>query len=144
MTGSVLVKDITTADVTTVSAERSLHEAVTAMHADERPYCVVEVDGIPSGVVTEHTALVACRKSGRSLDEVPLKPFATGFDAAVTPNKTIYYAVGLMVSQDLEVLPVKDGLDIVGMITQDHVVENLENLTRSTISNLGRGERWNA
>jgi signal-transduction protein with cAMP-binding, CBS, and nucleotidyltransferase domain len=140
----VLVKDIATRDVTTVSAEKSLHDAVTAMHADERPYCVVEVDGIPSGVVTEHTALVACLKSGRSLKEIPLKPFATGFEVAVMPHKTIYYAVGLMVSHELEVLPVKDGLEIVGMITQDHVLENLEKLTRSTISNLGRGEKWNA
>jgi CBS domain-containing protein len=139
----VLVKEVATADVTTVSAAGSLHDAVTAMHGAEQPYCLVEVDGIPSGIVTEHDALDACRQSGRALGEIPLKPFATGFDVVVTPHKTIYYAVGLMVSNDLDVLPVKDDLEIVGVVTQDDIVENLTDLTRETISNLGQEHRWN-
>jgi signal-transduction protein with cAMP-binding, CBS, and nucleotidyltransferase domain len=139
----VLVKEIATDEVVRVSTERSLHDAVAAMHAEELPYCVVENDGIPSGVVTEHAALDACLQSGRPLDEIPLTPFATGFDVTVTPHKTIYFAVGLMVSHEVEVLPVKDGLELVGMVTQEQVMENLTNLTRETISNLGKQHRWN-
>lgn len=139
----MLVKEVATADVTTVPVERSLHDAVTAMHSAERPYCVVEIDGVPSGIITEHDALEACRQSGRALEAIPLKPFATGFDVVVTPHKTIYYAVGLMVSHELDVLPVKDDLEIVGVITQDHIVENLTDLTRETISNLGQEYKWN-
>ena len=138
----MLVEEVAATDVVRVSAERSLHDAVTAMHRNETPYCVVEADGIPSGVVTEHNALDACRRSGRSLEEIPLTPFATGFEVVVTPQKTIYYAVGLMVSHELEVLPVKAGMEIVGVITQEHVMDNLAELTRKTVSNLGKGRRW--
>jgi signal-transduction protein with cAMP-binding, CBS, and nucleotidyltransferase domain len=139
----VLVKEIATNEVVRVSAEGSLHEAVAAMHDDEQSYCVVEADGIPSGVVTEHDALDACRRSGQRLDEIPLASFATGFDVTVTPHKTIYFAVGLMISHEVEVLPVKDDLEIVGMITQERIMENLTNLTRETVSNLGKQHRWN-
>lgn len=139
----MLVKEVATTGVVSVSDEKSLHDAVTAMHTREKPYCIVESDGIPSGIVTEHDALDACRRTGRTLEEIPLTPFATGFEVVVSPHKTIYYAVGLMVSHDLEVLPVKDDLEIVGMVTQEHIMENLTSLTRETISNLGRGKKWN-
>lgn len=139
----MLVEEVATTGVVSVPADESLHSAVTAMHEEETPYCVVAVDGIPSGVVTEHRALVACRQSGRALEEIPLTPFATGFEVVVTPHRTIYYAVGLMVSHDVDVLPVKEGMEIVGMLTREHVMENLTNLTRETVDNLGQGNRWN-
>jgi signal-transduction protein with cAMP-binding, CBS, and nucleotidyltransferase domain len=140
----VLVKDIVAAEVVSVSTEQSMHDAVTAMHRNEKTCCLLVDDGIPSGVITEHDALDACRRSGRPLERIPLAPFATGFEVTVSPHKTVYYAVGMMVSHELEVLPVKEGLEIVGMITQEQIMENLTNLTRETISNLGQGHKWNA
>jgi CBS domain-containing protein len=138
----VLVSEITTEETVRMAATGSLQDAVTTMHQRKTPYCVVEVDGIPSGLLTERDALDACRRSGRPLTEIPLKHFASGFDVAVTPDKTVYYAVGLMVSHGLDALPVKDGLEIVGVLTQEDVMANLTNLTRETVHNLGKKGKW--
>jgi CBS domain-containing protein len=139
---TVLVSDITTEELVRVAASGSVQDAVTAMHQRGSAYCIVELDGIPSGLLTEHDAVDACRRSGRPLTDIPLERFATGFDVVVTPDKTVYYAVGLMVSHDLEALPVKDGLDIVGVLTQADVMANLTSLTRETVNNLGKKGRW--
>ncbi len=138
----MLVREVTTEETVKVAATGSLQDAVTAMHQRDTSYCVVEVDGIPSGLLTEHDALDACRRSGRPLTGIPLKHFASGFDVAVTPNKTVYYAVGLMISHGLDAIPVKDGLDIVGVLTQEDVMANLTNLTRETVKNLGQKGKW--
>ncbi|WP_380678654.1 CBS domain-containing protein [Salinigranum sp. GCM10025319] len=138
----MLVSEITKDEVVTVAVTESLQDAVTAMHESATPYCIVEVDGIPSGLLTEHDALDACRRSGRPLGEISLEHFATGFEGTVEPDKTVYYAVGLMISHDLEVLPVRDGLDIVGVLTQDDVMGNLTTLTRETVMNLRQKGKW--
>jgi CBS domain-containing protein len=138
----MLVSDITTGEVVKRSATGSLQDAVTVMHESDTSYCIVDLDGIPSGLLTERDALDACRRSGRPLTAISLDHFATGFDVAVTPDKTVYYAVGLMVSHGLEALPVKDGLDIVGVLTQEDVMVNLTNLTRETVNNLGQKNKW--
>lgn len=138
----MLVSEITTTDVVTVDATQSLRDAIAAMRDGGTTYCVVESDGIPSGLITQQDALEVCFRTGRPLQSIPLDPFVRGFATTVEPHKTVYYAVGKMISADVDVLPIKDGLDIVAVLTQADVMANLTNLTRETVDNLRRGSSW--
>lgn len=138
----MLVEEIMTTDVVTVPADRSIRDAVAAMRERGTAFCIVEDDGIPSGLVTEHGIVNASLETHRPLAEIPFRHFVTGFETVVTPKKTVYYAVGTMLSRDVENLAVKEGFDIVGVLTQADVMENLTNLTKETAKNLKGHTGW--
>jgi len=138
----MLISDVMNTDYRTVARSESLKTAVGVMlRADVEAVIITDEDD-PSGIVTRRKALVASFKTDDPLSEIPLAGFSSGFPTSVGPDSTVLFAIGRLVSSDLEVLPVVDGLDLVGIVTRQDMLDEYTNLRNEAFDTLERRSDW--
>lgn len=138
----MLVDEILTTEFEQVSRDATLAEAVGRMLERESDYVVLTDAGDPDGVLTERKALVAAYKTGKALSEIPVAGFSTGFPTTVTPDTTVLLAVAHMRESGVEVLPVVEDLELVGVVTRETLLDNMKNLRSEALSVAEQGKEW--
>lgn len=131
-----------TTNVPRVSVSDSLDVAIAAMFEHDVETVFV-YDEYPAGLVTQGDALAAVYQNDAPPSAIPMDRFATGFKQTVTPKTTVLFAIAHMVRKRKAVLPVVDGLEVHGVVTQSNIINHSSSLTKEAIANAhGRRKGW--
>ena len=119
---STFVKDIMNRAVITIDGSMSVQEAAQMM-TDANVGCVIVTkNDNPVGIITERDFVTKIAAEGRPLFtdvcEVMSIPLTT-----VSPDDTVWEAAGIMTGKGIHKLPVREGNEIVGIITTTDFVK---------------------
>lgn len=128
---AILVQDVMTKNVVTVSPEDTIESAARLMTNFGISCLVVQADNQILGILTERDVLTRIVASGRDPREVLIKTVMTNSIITIEPERTVEAAVKTMIENRIKKLPVVDGLKIVGI------------LTMTDVASLNLGIRWN-
>jgi CBS domain-containing protein len=138
----VLVSEVMTEDVVAVPVERTLGDAVALMLEHGIGSVIVTRDGDPAGIVTETDVLIAGHETGRPLAEIDLESAMSHPLVTIEPDATIRAAVERMRRSRIKKLPVVDGIEVVGILTQEDVVFAHPDLVREAVRHEERRAEW--
>ncbi|MBC7114195.1 MAG: CBS domain-containing protein [Archaeoglobi archaeon] len=122
MEGRVPVREIMTRNVVKASPETDLVTAAKEMARRGVGSIVVTEDGTPVGIVTERDIVTKVVAEGKSPSEVRLKDIMSSPLITVDPNEDVREAAKLMVKRDIRRLPVVEGGELVGIITDTDII----------------------
>ena len=119
---TTFVKDIMNRAVITIDGSMSVQEAAQ-MKTDANVGCVIVTkNDNPVGIITERDFVTKIAAEGRPLFtdvcEVMSIPLTT-----VSPDDTVWEAAGIMRGKGIHKLPVREGNEIVGIITTTDFVK---------------------
>ncbi len=121
---SLLVQDIMTVDVVTISPEDTVENAARVMTNFGISSLIAQSQSGVSGILTERDILTRVVASGRNPKEVLVRDVMTTPIIAVKPNMPIETAVKTMIENRIKKLPVvsnDDNSKIVGMLSMTDV-----------------------
>lgn len=122
----MLVKEIMHPGVPTVPLEGSIADALKKAYNSEVG-CVV-VDDVPTGIVTKSDLLVAAYKADADLGTIPVEKAMTHPMESIGPNAPVQSAIRQMDRHGVKHLPVVEDFDLVGVITPETVLGQLDGL----------------
>jgi CBS domain-containing protein len=99
-------------------------------------------DGNPAGIVTESDALDGALQTGDPLDAIPVTKLTHRSVMTISPETTVQKAARIMAERDIKKLPVKDGLELLGIITLTDIVWHLSDIRKEAASLDAVRERW--
>ena len=112
----IQLRDIMTAEVLTISAERPVAE-VTSMMVKVRVGSAVVMQGSwLAGILTERDVLRAAA-SGSDLTKSPVSEWMTRNPITAAPDTTLEEAAEVMLSNGFRHLPVVEGRELQGMVS---------------------------
>lgn len=138
----MLVKSIMTKNFETASRDQTLYELVETMLKNDVDHIVVMEDDTPSAIITRRKVLIATYKTDKPLSEIPVSGFGRGLEITIGPNSTVLLSVGKLQKAKAECIPVVDGMDIVGVMTRDDVIDNVSKITDDVLEHDGRRTEW--
>ena len=138
----MLVAEVMTENVVTVPVDRTLGDAVRLMLEFRIGSVIVTRDGDPSGIVTETDVLISGHESGDPFDAIPIEEAMSHPLVTVEPDATVRAAVERMREVRVKKLPVVDGLDVVGILTHEDVVDAHPLLLQEAIHHEERRAQW--
>jgi CBS domain-containing protein len=123
MASNVVVRDIMTKNVHVVENETIVAEVVASMAKDDLGYVIVEMNGKPTGIITEHDIIVRLVTQGIAPNSVIARMVYTNPIFTVNEDATIEEAVQLMNHWGVKHLPVtgKEG-ELLGVLTAENVI----------------------
>lgn len=124
------VRDIMTTWVATADPERSLREAATIMAKARLGSLIIISEGKPVGILTEGDISRALSE-GANPDTVKVRKIMSKRLITVSPDKRVEEAAKLMAEKQIKKLPVVEGRDLVGMVTQTDIVASSFDLVNS-------------
>lgn len=134
----MLVQHVMDTDPPILVAERSLRETIKLMVAKEVDYViVVDSEGNPVGIITESDILHAVYQADPPPEEIKVASVAHAPEFTVGPTLTLRKAVRELTGKDQNTAPVMDGLELVGMISLDIILDH----PGITIKRLGLDEQ---
>ena len=125
----VLVKDVMTADVRTVPTTATVEQAARVMARKKIGSLVVVKGSKPVGIITEGD-VSKCVARGLDPSET-LVSFQRKRLVTVEPGVPVEEAARTMAAAGVKKLPVLDGTELVGMITQTDIVNTSFSLVTS-------------
>lgn len=140
----MLIKQIMTTEVETISRDRSLREAVETMLRNDVNHVIVREEGAPTAIVTRRKVLVACYKTDNALSDIPVAGFGRGFEGTLDPNRTLLFAAGQMKRAEIDSIPVLDDREVVGVLTKDDILDNVSNITDEALETEQQRDNWTA
>jgi CBS domain-containing protein len=140
----MLVREVMTTDIVTVSIEATLADAVERLLANEIGSVVVLADGNPTGIVTETDALDAAHETGKPLAGIGLRRFCEGPVATTAPDRTVQDVARRMADEGVKKFPVMADLDLVGMVTLTDIVYQLSDIRSEAQALADRHYDWSA
>jgi|APHM01.1.fsa_nt_gi Predicted signal-transduction protein containing cAMP-binding and CBS domains len=138
----MLVKRIMTRDFETVARSAALDTVVERMLRNDVDHVIATKDDDPAGVITRRKVLIASYKTDHPLSEIPVSGFGHGLESHIGPSATVLLSVGKIQQSNLECLPVVDGMQVVGVLTKDDILENVSNITSEVLDAEDRREEW--
>lgn len=140
----MLVRHVMDTDPPIIAAERSLRETIKLMIAEEADYViVVDSEGNPGGIITESDILHAVYQADPPPEEIRVVAVAHAPDFTVDPTLTLRKAVRELTGKDQNTAPVMDGLELVGMISLERILDH----PAITIQEMGldeQREQWDS
>jgi acetoin utilization protein AcuB len=124
----LLVRDIMTRDVVTVTPDTTLAEARRLLDHHRIRHLPVIVAGRLGGMVSDRDLRSA---SGRHTDASPVGPIMTPYPVTVTPATRVEEAARLMLERRIGGLPVVDGTSLAGIVTGDDLLRALAGVIES-------------
>lgn len=140
----MLVRDVMSPSLVTVSVDASLSDAVGALLANDVGSVVVLADGEPAGLVTETDALEAARASDRPLSAIGLDQFCDGPIQTTSPDRTVQAVARRMAEEQVKKFPVRTDLDLVGIVTLTDIVYHLSDIRSEAQQLAERHYDWSA
>jgi CBS domain-containing protein len=113
----MLVEDVMETDIVTCEAEKSLRAAVEQMLKNHTGSVIVTLDGNPTGILTGTDVLLAGYKTESPFGEIPLGKAMSQQLITIAPAKSIRTAMRKMREEGIKKLPVRDGIELVGILT---------------------------
>lgn len=113
----MLVKDIMSTHVVTVTQEDTAQNAATLMKSHNIGAVPVLCGKNVCGILTDRDIVLRVVASGKSATECKVSDVMTSSTACVTPNQSVSDAVSLMASEQVRRLPVLDNGNLAGIIT---------------------------
>ena len=119
----MLVKDVMTRNVISVSRDTPLREAAEIMSDNHIGCLVVKTGGKVSGIITDRDILIFIADSShRNIDLYKVKDAMTDYVITVRPDNPIEKAVKLMTDNRIKKIPVVDDERLVGIITMSDII----------------------
>ena len=117
-------KDVMEANVRIVKSETTVAEAVSIMVKENVWSLVVEVRGLPEGVVTERDVLRRCISKGLRPEKLTVGEIMSSPLLTISPEATIREAMSTMVGKGIRRLYLVENGTIVGRVTQTRLFES--------------------
>jgi len=136
------VDEIMVESVVTCPASTALDRVVERMLAERIGSVVLTNEGTPSSIVTETDVLLAGFKTDRCFSEIPVKPVASSPLITVSPDTTVRMAVDRMREEGIKKLPVREDLDLVGIVTKSDIVAAQPDMLDEALHNEERQAAW--
>jgi CBS domain-containing protein len=134
------VEDVMSTEVVTVDGDATLEAAAKAM--TEARVGSVLVRGDRVGILTETDAV----RAGYELDEpfsaIQVEQVATWDPVTVGPGDSVDRAVATMVDAGVKRLPVRDGIDLVGVVTVTDVARHVPERVREVRRAASERREW--
>jgi len=131
----LLVRDVMTRNVITISQSSSIEEAARIMRKSGAGCLAVERTSQIVGIITERDCIKALG-SGQPetvrVADVMSTPIVT-----IGPNDTLSKAVSILAEKKMQRLPVMDGQHIVGILTSADLARYYNKLSRYSIRTVG-------
>jgi CBS domain-containing protein len=124
------VEQLMTANVVTADIEETVRTAVAAMLSNHVGSVIVSDDGNPTGIITETDVLQAGYATDEAFSEVPLKHAMSHPLTTIAPDKSLRTAMRTMKDENIKKLPVRDGLDLVGILTMTDVTRQYNEIVQ--------------
>jgi CBS domain-containing protein len=123
MASNIIVKDIMTKNVPVVHNDTSMQEVIAMITKDDLSYMMVEVEGKPTGIMTEHDILVRLVSQGLAPSAVIARMVYTNPIFTIDENATVEEAVKMMKHWGVKHLPVTGNEEqLVGVLTSEDVM----------------------
>jgi CBS domain-containing protein len=123
MSSNVIVKDIMTKNVPVVHNDTSMKEVVAMITNDDLSYMMVEMNGKPTGLMTEHDIIVRLVSQGIAPSSVIARMVYTNPIFTIDEDATVEEAVKLMNYWGVKHLPVTGKKEeLVGVLTTDDII----------------------
>lgn len=114
---NMLVKDIMTPTVVTVTQEDTAIEAANLMKVNNIGAVPVTCGSNVCGMLTDRDIVLRCVAVGKTPDECKVSEVMTGSAACVTPTQSVTDAITLMASEQVRRLPVLENGELTGIIS---------------------------
>jgi CBS domain-containing protein len=112
-------------EVKTIRPQASARELSVRLHADQIGAMVVSDDGKSiNGIVTERDLAYGLAAHGSALPTVPVSRLMTKTVLVCSPDDSITYVMKLMTERRVRHLPVREGADLVGIISIGDVLKH--------------------
>lgn len=119
-------REIMTADATCAASGETLREAARKMRdLDVGALPICGDDDRLAGMITDRDIVVRCVAEGKDPDEVLVSEFAEGKPVTIGADDPVEEILRTMTEHGVRRLPVVDGHDLVGMVSQADVAKNL-------------------
>ena len=109
-------------EVKTIRPQASARELSVRLHADQIGAMVVSDDG--NGIVTERDLAYGLAAHGSALPTVPVSRLMTKTVLVCSPDDSITHVMKLMTERRVRHLPVREGADLVGIISIGDVLKH--------------------
>ena len=111
-------------EVKTIRPQASARELSVRLHADQIGAMVVSDDGKSiNGIVTERDLAYGLAAHGSALPTVPVSRLMTKTVLVCSPDESITHAMKLMTERRVRHLPVREGADLVEIISIGDVLK---------------------
>ena len=111
--------------VKTVRPEASARELSVRLHADQIGAMVVSDDGKSiDGIVTERDLAYGLAEHGSALPTIAVSKLMTKIVLVCSPDDSITHVMKLMTQRRVRHLPVREGADLVGIISIGDVLKH--------------------
>lgn len=138
----MLVSEVMSSPVLTVPIEATLERAVGRMLEHGVGSLVVTEGEECVGILTATDVLVTGHETGKPLAEVGVEEAASRPLVTIAPDATVRAAAERMREERVKRLPVADGFDVVGIVTEEDVVFAHPDLIREAVHNEERRGEW--
>jgi CBS domain-containing protein len=126
----MLVRELMSTDVVTVSVDGTLDDAVGTLLEHGVGSVVVVDDGVPVGMVTETDAMRAAHERGVPFHDVAIRDLARPPVVTTDPDRTVQSVARTMAGEDVKKVVVSEDMDVVGIITLTDVVWALSDIRK--------------
>jgi CBS domain-containing protein len=136
------VSEVMSTEVVAVDGGATLRDAARAM--TDAGVGSVLVRGDRVHILTETDAVRAGYELDRPFSEVPVRAVGTPDPVTVAPDDSVRRAIEAMLSAGVKRLPVRDGVDLVGVITVTDVAHHVPDRVREVRRVAGERDEWTA
>ena len=136
----MLVEAVMTTDLVTCPVGASVRTGVERMLRNRVGSVIVHEDDTPAGIVTETDCLHAGFVTDAPFAEIPIRKVMSSPLNTIEPGRTLRRATQRMHEEGVKKLVVVDGVDLVGIVTTQDVIEAYHDL-KTEIHDLVRSDR---
>lgn len=108
-----------------ISPNRSIHDALHQMHAENVDYLIVMDDDRFLGVLTEHGITEKIIYRSRDMDTAAVREFMTTYLPVATPNDSLEYCMQLMERYNVRHLTIYDRFNFKGVISSHDLMKQI-------------------
>lgn len=119
------VREIMSPQATHVTVDDTLVDAARLMADLDLGALPIRDDGRLAGMITDRDIVVSCVAQGRDPLQVKVGEFAVGAPITIGADEDAEQVLALMARHGVRRLPVVDGEDLVGMVSQADVAQHL-------------------
>ena len=120
-------RDIMSPDATCATTGETLRDAARKMRdLDVGALPICGDDNRLAGMITDRDIVVRCVAEGKDPDDVQVSEYAEGKPVTVGADDAVEEILRTMTEHGVRRLPVIDGHDLIGMVSQADIARNLE------------------
>jgi len=120
--------------VVTIEADRTVKQALDKLIQAKIWSLLVERQGLPVGVITEHDILRRCIAKGYDADKVNVEEIMSSPLITIEPDKRAGEALEMMLQKNAGRLYVVERGKVIGRVTQTGLSENLLEVIRALVN----------